>query len=243
MLKYYLACLMVIGIGLSVTSASQAGLSDFFKDLTSAVLKNDALSNSDIVNGLKEALDVGTQNAVAYVSKPDGYFSNPQIKIPLPEKVRQVEGLLRNVGFGEEVDAFELSMNRAAEKAAPLAVDIFKNTITQMTFSDARQILDGPDDAATNYFKGHTFGQLQETFKPIISQAMSEVGVTRQFQDLNNQLAGIPFVDQLRFDLDQYTTNKGLDGLFHMLAEEEKKIRENPTARVTDLLKKVFGNK
>ena len=112
-----------------------------------------------------------------------------------------------------------------------------------MSFTDARQILDGPDDAATTYFKGNTIGQLQETFKPIISQTMSEVGVTRKFQSLNSRLAGIPFVDQLSFDLDQYATDKGLDGLFHMLAKEEKKIRENPTARVTDLLKKVFGSK
>jgi hypothetical protein len=220
---------------------AHAGWSDFFKDLKSAVTKDDSLTNGEIVDGLKQALSVGTQNAVTYVSKTDGYFANPQIKIPLPEKFRKAEGLLRTVGFGKEVDDFELSMNRAAEKAAPLAVDIFKNAITKMSFSDARQILDGPDDAATTYFKDATFSRLQETFKPIVRKAMTQVGVTRNFQNLNNKLATIPFADRLSFDLDQYTTDKGLDGLFYMLAQEEQKIRENPTARVTDLLKKVFA--
>jgi hypothetical protein len=220
---------------------AHAGWSDFFKDLKSAVTKDDSLTNGEIVDGLKQALSVGTQNAVTYVSKTDGYFANPQIKIPLPENFRKAEGLLRTVGFGKEVDDFELSMNRAAEKAAPLAVDIFKNAITKMSFSDARQILDGPDDAATTYFKDATFSRLQETFKPIVRKAMTQVGVTRNFQNLNNKLATIPFADRLSFDLDQYTTDKGLDGLFYMLAQEEQKIRENPTARVTDLLKKVFA--
>ena len=242
-MKKYATCLMIVLFGWTAPPTAHAGFSDFLKDLKSAVLDDGSLSNSDIVKGLKQALDVGTQNAVNYVSATDGYFSNPQIKIPLPEKVLKVENLLRKVGLGKEVDDFELSMNRAAEKAAPMAVDIFKNAVSQMSFTDARQILDGPDDAATTYFKGNTMGQLQETFKPIITQTMSEVGVTRKFQSLNSRLAGIPFVDQLSFDLDQYTTDKGLDGLFHMLAKEEKKIRENPTARVTDLLKKVFGSK
>jgi hypothetical protein len=223
--------------------AAHAGWGDFFKDLKSAVTKDDGLTNGEIVDGLKQALSVGTQNAVAYVSKTDGYFGNPKIKIPLPEKFRKAEGLLRTVGFGKDVDDFELSMNRAAEKAAPLAVDIFKNAITKMSFSDARQILNGPDDAATAYFKGATFGKLQETFKPIVQKAMTQVGVTRNFQNLNKRLATIPFADRLSFDLDQYTTDKGLDGLFYMLAQEEQKIRENPTARVTDLLKKVFAKK
>jgi Protein of unknown function (DUF4197) len=222
---------------------AHAGWSDFLKDLKATVTNDEGLTNSEIVDGLKQALSVGTQKAVTYVSKTDGYFGNPQIKIPLPEKIQKAGNLLRTVGFGEEVDAFELSMNRAAEKAAPEAVDIFKSAITRMSFSDARQILKGPDDAATAYFKGATLGRLQETFKPIIQKAMAEVGVTRHFQNLNRKLATIPFADRLSFDLDQYTTDKGLEGLFYMLAREEKKIRQNPTARVTDLLKKVFAKK
>ena len=226
-----------------LTPAAHAGFSDFLNDLKSVITKDDTLSNGDIVDGLKQALSVGTRNTVAYVSKTDGYFSNPRIKIPLPEKIQKVENLLRNVGFGKDVDAFELSMNRAAEQAAPEAADIFKNAITRMRFSDARQILNGPDDAATTYFKDTTFVRLQETFKPIIQKAMADVGVTRNFQNLNNRLSKIPFADRLSFDLDQYTTDKGLDGLFFMLSQEELKIRQDPAARVTDLLKKVFAKK
>ncbi len=218
-----------------------AGLGDFLNDLKSVLTEGDALSNDEIVDGLKQALSVGTRNTVAYVSKTDGYFSNPKIKIPLPENFRKAEGLLRKVGFGKDVDAFELSMNRAAEKAAPKAVNIFKDAIVQMRFEDARKILDGPDNAATTYFKDTTFTKLHETFKPIIQKAMADVGVTRNFQNLNDRLSTIPFADRLSFDLDQYTTDKGLDGLFYMLAQEERKIRQDPAARVTDLLKKVFA--
>lgn len=238
--------LLAIAMGLSVwisIPVAHADLSDFLNDLKSAFTKDGTLTNGEIVEGLKQALSVGTRNAVAYVSKTDGYFSNPQIKIPLPEKIQKAERLLRTVGFGKEVDAFELSMNRAAEKAAPMAVDIFKTAITGMSFSDARQILNGPDDAATTYFKDATFVRLQESFKPIIQRTMAEVGVTRHFQNLNKQLSTIPFADRLSFDLDQYTTDKGLDGLFYMLAQEERKIRQNPTARVTELLKKVFAER
>ncbi len=240
MKKHTLAVMLCLSV-LCLIPAAHAGLGDFLNDLKSVLTNGDALSNGEIVDGLKQALSVGTRNTVAYVSKTDGYFSNPRIKIPLPEKIKKVEGLLRNVGFGKEVDAFELSMNRAAEKAAPEAAEIFKGAIVQMRFSDARKILDGPDDAATTYFKDTTFVKLQETFKPIIQQAMADVGVTRNFQNLNDRLSKIPFADRLSFDLDQYTTDKGLDGLFYMLAQEERKIRQDPAARVTDLLKKVFA--
>ncbi|MEJ2154042.1 MAG: DUF4197 domain-containing protein [Desulfobacteraceae bacterium] len=240
MKKQFLAIAVVLSVWITVPAA-HAGWSDFLNDLKSVITEDDSLTNGEIVDGLKQALSVGTRNAVTYVSKTDGYFSNPQIKIPLPEKFQKAERLLRTVGFGKEVDNFELSMNRAAEKAAPLAVDIFKNAITRMSFADARQILDGPDDAATTYFKDATFVRLQETFKPIVQKAMAEVGVTRNFQSLNKRLSTIPFADRLSFDLDQYTTDKGLDGLFYMLAQEEIKIRQNPAARVTELLKKVFA--
>ncbi len=242
MKKQILAIVAALSV-VSAAPAAHAGWSDFLNDLKSVITKDEGLSNGEIVDGLKQALSVGTRNAVAYVSKTDGYFSNPQIKIPLPEKFQKAERLLRTVGFGKEVDDFELSMNRAAEKAAPLAVDIFKNAITRMSFTDARQILDGPDDAATTYFKDATFVRLQETFKPIVQKAMADVGVTRNFQSLNKRLSTIPFADRLSFDLDQYTTDKGLDGLFYMLAQEEQKIRQNPAARVTELLKKVFAKR
>ncbi len=219
----------------------RAGFLDDLKNTLNAMGGGEELTNDEIVGGLKEALEVGTRHAVQRVSQTDGYFKNPQIKIPLPENVRRFEDLLRATGFGSQVDAFELSMNRAAERAAPEAKAIFWDAIKQMTFTDARGILDGPDDAATQYFRDKTSDRLQTLFKPITHQAMSEVGVTRSYQTLDAKIQTIPFADTVRFDLDQYVTDKALDGLFWMLAQEEKKIRQDPAARVTNLLQKVFG--
>lgn len=234
-----LSLLFVIGYGPQV----DAGFQDWLKEAVKKIGGEKGLSEDDIVKGLKQALEVGTSSAVKKVSAIDGYFKNPKIRIPLPENVEKVEKLLRATGFGSQVDNFELSMNRAAERAAPEAKTIFWDAIKQMTFTDARQILDGADDAATKYFEGKTSGRLQQIFKPITHQAMSEVGVTRYYQSIDDKIKTIPFADRLHFDLDQYVTDKALSGLYIMLAEEEKKIRQDPAARVTDLLKKVFGGK
>ena len=234
-----IAWAIIATVGLS--GHLQAGFLDDLKNKMNALRGGGEITNDEIVGGLKEALEVGTRNAVKTVSRTDGYFKNPQIKIPLPENVRKFEDLLRATGFGSQVDAFELSMNRAAERAAPEAKSIFWDAIKQMTFTDARGILEGPDDAATQYFRDKTSGRLQTLFKPITHQAMSEVGVTRSYQTLDAKIQTIPFADTVRFDLDQYVTDKALDGLFWTLAQEEKKIRQDPAARVTDLLQKVFG--
>ena len=220
-----------------------AGFMDSIKDTVKSLGGEKGLADADIVDGLKEALQIGTTNAVSLTSKADGYYKNPNIKIPLPENVQKVEKLLRATGFGPKVDDFELSMNRAAERAAPEAQSIFGDAIKQMTFTDARKILDGGDNEATLYFKDKTSERLMEAFKPITRQAMSEVGVTSSYQALDDKVKTIPFADKMSFDLDQYVTDKALNGLFFMLAEEEKKIRQNPAARVTDLLKKVFASK
>ena len=219
-----------------------AGFQDWLNEAARKLGGEKGLSDDEIVNGLKQALEIGTSNAVKTVSQTNGYFKNPRIRIPLPENVKKVEKLLRATGFGRRVDEFELSMNRAAERAAPEAKTIFWDAIKQMSFTDARQILDGSDDAATQYFQDKTAGRLQKIFKPITHQAMSEVGVTHSYQSLDNKIKTIPFADQMSFDLDQYVTDKALSGLYLMLAEEEKKIRQDPAARVTDLLKKVFGS-
>ncbi len=206
------------------------------------IIKGEVLSERKIIQGLKEALRIGTDNAVATVSRLDGYFGNPQIRIPLPEKIQKVEKLLRAVGFGSKVDAFELSMNRAAERAAPEAKALFVDAIKQMTISDARKILHGRDNEVTLYFEDKTRGRLYALFKPIVHKAMAQVGVTRSYQELDAKVRAIPFAEEITFDLDDYVTNKGLDGLFFMVAEEERKIRQDPLARVTDLLKEVFGS-
>jgi len=218
-----------------------AGFGDFFKGVGKAVGIGEEPSESKIAQGLKEALEIGTDNAVKVVSREDGYYKNPKIKIPLPGSVQKVEKALRTLGYGQQVDAFELSMNRAAERAAPEAKALFWDTIKQMSFSDARKILNGRENEATLYFKEKTGGRLGQAFKPIVHSAMSEVGVTRYFQDLDAKVRSIPFAESLSFDLDQYVTDRSLDGLFFMLAEEERKIRQDPVARVTDLLKEVFG--
>jgi hypothetical protein len=239
----YLAGLVMIALLIvSFHSGFAAGLSDMVKDAQKALGGSaGGLSNDEITAGLKEALQVGTEKAVGLVSQPDGFYQNPAIKIPLPESVQKVEKLLRTAGYGEKVDAFELSMNRAAERAAPEAKSIFWDAISDMNFDDAKKILNGSDNEATLYFQDKTSERLQEVFKPIVKDAMGEVGVTRSYQDLNNKITSLPFGKSASFDLDQYVTDGALKGLFKMLAEQEKLIRTQPAARVTDLLQKVFA--
>ena len=218
-----------------------ANLNSLLDSAKEAFNGDSSVTNNEIIQGLKEALEIGSQNAVAMVSKPDGYFKNSDIKIPLPEKIEKAGKYLRVAGYGSKVDEFEQSMNRAAEQAAPKAKQVLLDAIKEMKIEDAQKILDGPDNAATDYFKSNTYDRLQEIFKPVVSKTMGQVGVTQQFQNINNKLYTIPLADQASVDLDQYVTDKSLDGLFFMLAEEEKKIRQDPAARVTDILKKVFG--
>jgi len=242
MKKLYLYAILV-NVYLFVLTAPPAhsGFQDLIKSARQTLLGGGGLSETDIINGLKEALEIGTSNAVGAVSKLNGYYQNPQIRIPLPEKVQKIEKLMRTAGLGKQVDDFEMSMNRAAERAAPQAKSIFWNAIQQMSFDDGRKILNGGDNAATEYFRGKTDDRLKEIFKPIVHDAMSEVGVTRNYQSLVDKTRVLPFADSINLDLDQYVTGKALDGLFLVLGEEEKKIRQDPAARVTDLLKKVFG--
>jgi hypothetical protein len=233
----------VLSIWVFSTTLAAAGFQDYLKSAQKLFETSDSISESEIVEGLKQALEIGTTKAVDLVSKPGGYYNNPEIKIPLPASVQKAEKLLRSVGFGSKVDAFELSMNKAAERAAPEAKSIFWDAIKKMKIDDAKKILNGREDEATLYFQDKTSARLQEIFKPIVKESMGEVGVTRIYQDLNAKVEKIPFADSLSLDLDKYVTDGALNGLFQMLAEEEKKIRSDPAARVTDLLKKVFGNK
>lgn len=241
-LRIGLAGMVCLLLGVVSAAPSYSGLQDFLKGAMQSLGIEQGLTQEEIVKGLKEALEIGTNNAVTLVSRYNGYFKNPKIKIPLPENVQKTEKFLRGIGFGRQVDEFELSMNRAAERAAPQAKSIFWEAIKEMTFADARNILNGPDDAATSYFRQKTTAQLYSEFKPLVHQAMSEVGVTQAYQTIDQKMQVLPFTESVRFDLDRYVTGKALDGLFLMLAAEEKKIRQDPAARVTDLLKKVFGS-
>lgn len=199
------------------------------------------LSEAKIGNGLKEALKVATQNTVNLTGQKDGYFANQAIKILMPKKLGRLEKPLRMVGYGPQVDEFVLSMNRAAERAAPSAKKIFGDAVAQMTFDDAKKVLNGGDTAATDYFKGKTTDKLTAAFRPVVEKSMNEVGVTRKYKEMVGRYDAIPFSKDIAFDPDQYVVEKAMDGLFYVLGQEEKKIRSNPAARVNDLLKEVFG--
>ncbi len=238
-------CYRVIGLITMAMVVAMPAIADYQDVLKSAQQMAGANAssqqNSQIADGLKEALQVGTDNAVKSVSRPDGYFKNPEIKILLPQYVKNAEPVLRAAGMGATLDEFELSMNRAAEKAAPQAKSLFLDAVKQMKVTDAEKILHGRDNEATLYFKEKTSDQLQKLFMPIIKESMSSVGVTRSYQGLEQKIQSIPFAGTSSFNLDQYVTEKSIDGVFVMLAKEEANIRKNPAARVTDLLKNVFG--
>jgi hypothetical protein len=199
------------------------------------------LSDAKIASGLKEALQIGTQNAVSLTGRPDGYFGNAAIKILMPSQLQPIEKGLRAVGYGPQIDELVLSMNRAAERAAPAAKPIFLEAITAMSFDDARRILSGSPTAATEYFRGKTSDKLTAAFQPVVAQTVREVGVSRQYKELMGRTQAIPFLKSEAFDLDRYVVAKSLEGLFYVLGQEEQKIRTNPAARATDLLKQVFG--
>lgn len=200
-----------------------------------------ALDQETVIAGLKEALDIGTRNAIQTLSARDGYYGNHMVKILLPERMQRVADTVARLGFHRQVDDFILSMNRAAEAAAPRAGAIFIDAIRAMTFTDALDILRGEETAATEYFREKTSTRLYEDFKPIIVESMGRVGVTKAYRDMMTPYESLPFMPGEFMDLDHYVTNKALEGLFFMVAEEERKIRANPGARVTELLKTVFG--
>ena len=200
------------------------------------------LTNDKIIAGLKEALTVSTRNAVAFTGRPDGFLKNEAIKILVPDKLRNVSRGLRLVGMGSEVDSLEVGMNRAAEQATPAAKQIFIEAVKQMTFRDARQIFSGSDSAATDYFKGHSSDRLIEAFSPIVHQAMENVGVVRQYNQLMKNPMAARVASTQHFNLDEYVVEKTVDGLFYVMAQEEAKIRKDPTAQTTTLLKEVFGS-
>lgn len=199
------------------------------------------VSPAEIASGLKEALRIGTQNGTDRLSAADGFFADAAVKILMPEEAKKVENTLRGIGLGNLVDKAVLSMNRAAENAAKSATPIFVNAIKEMTISDAIGILKGGDNAATNYFKDKTTVPLTKAFQPVIEQSLSKVNATKYWNDVfsaYNKFAASP----VNTDLTAYVTERALTGIFYEVGLEEQKIRKDPAARVTDLLKKVFGN-
>ena len=199
------------------------------------------LSNEDIAAGLKEALAVGFEKAVASAGATDGYWQNPQIRIPEPEALQETAGLLQQAGLGKKVDEFRYTMNQAASQAAGDAMPVLLTAIKKMTFSDVQTLWKGDEHAITNFFKTTTSDELWRRFRPIIQKKLNNVGVTGLYQEIVSQPLVSMTLGQSLPDLDHYVTGKALDGLFLLMADEEKKIRTDPAARTTDLLKQVFG--
>lgn len=199
------------------------------------------LSNDEIINGLKEALQVGTERSAQKLSAVDGFFKDAVIKILMPEEAKKAEKKLRNLGMGKQVDNAILSMNRGAEDAAKSAAPIFINAIRQMNFQDAMGILKGGDSSATKYLRGKTIAALTEAFRPVIETSLAKVDATKHWTTVfttYNKFSS----EKVNTDLSAYVTEKALMGIFYQVAQEEMKIRKDPLARTSDILKKVFGN-
>ena len=228
-----------------------AGWSDYLDRLEGALTGSDAadssglsaLSETEMVGGLKQALEKGTRFAVDKLGRQGGFLDNAKVRIPMPDSLAWVEKSLRTLQQDQLADEFVASMNHAAEQAAPEAAAIFGSAIQAMTVQDARAILSGPDDAATQYFRTHTEAALTEKMRPIVTRATETAGVTASYKRMMSSAGGLTsLLSSDATDLDGYVTHKTLDGLFLMVAEEEKQIRENPVARSTELLEKVFGS-
>jgi hypothetical protein len=200
------------------------------------------LDSPTAASGLKEALQVGTGKAVDLLGQADGYWGNPDVRIPVPEKLSFLKKSLKAIGQQNLVEQFETSMNRAAEAAAPLAKDVFVDTIKEMSFTDALAIVRGKNHEATDYLREHAGPTLSDRFRPIVDEQLNSVGATQHFNKMIDASASLPLVGKPAFDLGQYVTDKSLDGMFLMIAREEERIRKDPLARTSDLLKKVFGD-
>ncbi len=230
---------------LSIHALAQSPLDQIWQRATKGQTNQAAanLSTDKITAGLKEALKVSTTNAVALTGRRDGFLKNEAIKILLPEKLRTAGNGLRLIGMGPQLDDLEIGMNRAAEQATPLAKQIFLNALYKMSIDDARRILTGGDTAATEYFRRTSSQELTTAFRPIVHRAMQDVGVIKQYNEIVQNSMASSLLQSKGFDLDNYVVGKTLDGLFYMLGQQETKIRKNPAAQTTALLREVFGGR
>lgn len=244
---------LTLSLSLTLPAPVHAGLDDLLKQgekiLQQQTLSGsnstpvpEGLDNDTLTQGLKEALKVGGERAIELLAAEGGFADHTDVRIPLPGMLESVSGLMRKYGLGTQVDAFEASMNSAAEQAIHEATPIFMDTLDNMTLEDAHRIYSGGDTAATDYFRDKTGTPLNTRLKPLIEQAMASAGVMQAYQLLISQAEEqVPMLKGLSPDIGQHVTDAALDGLFLRLAQEEKQIRENPVARTTDLLKDVFG--
>ena len=237
MLKRFLLPLL---LGLALTGCQTLDPA-VLGELLPALTGRGELSGATIAAGLADALEVGTRQAVAQTSRDGGFGQNPAIRIPLPSKLQGMADGLRKIGFGASVDRFENQMNLAAEQAAGQAAPLFIDAIKQMSIADAQGILSGGEHAATAYFRKVCEPKLQARFRPVAARHMQELGVVTLYGDLLKKYKRIPFAPQPTVSIEEYVANAGVDGLFHVLAQEEAKIRRDPAACTTELLRRVFG--
>ena len=233
----------ILAMGLGFTSQAQFDLKKLAGEVNKAVGNNKpGLSNDEVIKGLKEALTIGSKNSSDLASKVGGYYNNPSIKIPFPPEAKDMEQTLRNLGMGKQVDEFITTLNRAAEDAAKKSAPIFADAVRNMSITDGINILKGGDNAATNYLKQATTAQLEMQFKPVVRESIDRVKLTKYWKPLATKYNKLPMVKKVNPDLEGYITQKAIEGLFFLVAQEEYKIRKDPLARVTELLKKVFGS-
>ena len=209
--------------------------------MTPALAQLDRISGKEAAAGLKAALEKGSQAAVAALGRSDGFFGNPQVKIPLPDSLERAEKLMRRFGMGRHADDLILTMNCAAEAAVPEARKLFVDAVRKMPVQDAKDILQGGDTAGTEYFRRSTQAELRKRFLPIVKQATAKVGLAQQYNEYAEKGAALGLVKKEDANLDDYVTQKALDGLFFMVAEEEKRIRRDPVGAGTAIIRKVFG--
>jgi len=223
-------------------SCSSQGMKSLWDSVNSST-SSGALTNSEVIAGLKEALTIGARESATLASAVDGFYKNPKITIPWPDEAQKVKDVLQTTGLSKQIAAFEESMNRAAEVAAKGAYEVFAGAVKEMTIQDGFAILNGGDMAATNYLREKTTTPLKQKFSPIVKDAIEKVNVTSYWNPLVNAYNMIPGVTRQNPNLEDYITVKAIDGLMTLIAEQEVKIRQDPAAQVTALLKKVFGKK
>lgn len=243
--------LLIIALAfILLSSCSEKGLQTLNTVLNTAdsVLNEDqtlSLSNEEVIKGLREALKIGTDTAVHLASKADGFYKNPALFIKFPEEAIKIKTTLVDAGFGHLIDDFEMTLNRSAEEASKFAAPIFVDAITQMTIQDGFDILNGADNAATNYLRDKTTTQLKTKFQPVVEQAIEKVNLTKYWEPIINKYNILTILtggEEINPDLEAYVTENAVKGLFTHIEKEEKQIRDNPAARVTDILQRVFGS-
>jgi len=247
MKKFGFSSLMVFAIGLTACTSQQ--LKQTVDAAKVAINANgtgtpaaNPLTNDEVISGLRDALTVGTNNSSTFASKVDGFYKNPSLFIPFPPEAQKVKDWATKLGMNDQLDKFVMTLNRSAEEATKDAAPVFVNAIKGMSIGDGFAILKGADNAATQYLKDKTTAELRLKFTPIVQNAINKVELTKYWNPIINNYNKVPFVEKQNPDLTAYVTDRAIEGLFKLIAEEELKIRKDPIARVTDILKRVFGN-